>query len=100
MSLKNYLKSDLEAFFNVGEFAQEVSYYLGAISTTITVQFFDQESELGDSMMRKMVFKKDDLPNISKEGYFLINTIKYGVIDFRPDEENLLMQVILQKGMR
>ena len=100
MSLKTYLKSDLDTFFEIDEFAQDVSYYLGAVSSTVRVQFFDEESNLGDSMMRKLIVKKDDLPNISKDGYFLIDTIKYGIIDFRPDEENLLMQVLLQKGMR
>ena len=100
MSLKKHLKNDLNVFFSIDEFAQDVSYYLGAVSTTVRVQFFDEESDLGDSMMRKMVFKKDDLPNISKSGFFLIDTKKYGIIDFRADEENLIMQVILQKAMR
>jgi len=100
MNFKEHIKADLEVFFNTDEFAQEVKYYLGTRSTKVTVQFFDQESELGDSMMRKIIFKKEDLPNISKDGSFLIDTIKYGIIDFRPDEENLLMQVILQKAMR
>ena len=100
MSLKTFLKSDLDVFFNIGEFAQEVDYYLGSISTTIAVQFFDEESDLGDSMMRKMVLRYDDLPNLSKSGYFVIDSEKYGVLDFVPDEERLVWNIILQKGMK
>jgi len=100
MSLKDYLAKDLEAFFSLNEFAQKVTYYLGAIPVDVDVQFFDQESDLGDSMMRKLVIKKADLPNLSKDGYFIINEVKYGVVDFMPDEENLIQQVILQREMK
>lgn len=97
---KNQLKNDLSVFFNDEEFAQEVKYYLGSVSTSVTVQFFDTESDLGDSMMLKMICRLTDLPSLSKDGYFLIETVKYGVLDFRPDDENLLMQIVLQKGMK
>lgn len=100
MSLKQYLKSDLDVFFNIGEFAEEVKYYLGGTSTDVEVQFFDEESDLGDSMLRKLIVRYDDLPNLSKDGIFLINDDKYGVLDFMPDEERLLWNVILQKGMK
>ena len=100
MTLKNQLKSDLNEFFNEDDFAEEVKYYLGSVSSSVTVQFFDQESDLGDSMMRKMLCRVNDLPNLSKDGYFIIGVTKFGVIDFRPDEENVLMQIILQKGMK
>tara|TARA_R110000772_G_C13138329_1_gene423695 strand:- start:408 stop:665 length:258 start_codon:yes stop_codon:yes gene_type:complete len=84
----------------VDEFAEEVLYFDGSTSTTVTVQFFDQESDVADVSMRKLVCAFSDLPNLSTSGYFLINTIKYGVLDFMPDEENVMMQVILQEGMR
>ena len=101
MNFKSQLKSDFETvFLNKDEFAQEVKYYLGSTSTTVTVQHFDEESDLGDSMMKKMVCKVDDLPNLSEDGYFLIDTVKYGILDFRPDEENVMMQILLQKGMK
>ncbi len=100
MSLKTYLKSDLDTFFNLDEFAQDVTYYLGSISSEVTVQFFDEESDLGDSMMRKLICRVSDVPSLSKDGYFIINGIKYGVIDFMPDEEGLIQQVILQKSMK
>ena len=100
MSFKNLLKSDLDVFLNEDEFAQEVYYFLGSSSTKVTVQFFDEESDLGDSMMRKLICRITDLPNISKENsYFLINTVKYGILDFNPDEENVMLYVLLQKGM-
>ena len=100
MSFKNQLKIDLDEFLNDAEFAQEVKYYLGAVSTSVTVQFFDDESDVADTLIRKMLCRIDSLPSLSKDGYFLIDTIKYGVIDFKPDEEEVLMQIILQKGMK
>lgn len=100
MTFKNQLKSDLDTFLNDEEFAEEVFYFNGSTSTKVTVQFFDEESDLGDSMMRKLVCRVEDLPNISKDGYFLIQTVKFGILDFRPDEENRLQQVLLQKGMK
>jgi len=100
MSLKKILREDLDVFFNDEEFAEEVIYYLGATSTSVVVQFFDEESDLGDSLLRKMVVKVDDLPSISREGYFLINGAKYGIIDFFPDEQNLIYNVLTQKGMK
>lgn len=100
MSLKNYLKSDLEVFLNEDDFAEEVMYFLGSTSTKVIVQYFDQESDLGDSMMMKLVCRVDALPNLSKDGYFLIETVKYGILDFMPDEQNVMMQVLLQEGMR
>ncbi len=51
-------------------------------------------------MMRKMVLRYDDLPNLSKSGYFVIDSEKYGVLDFVPDEERLVWNIILQKGMK
>lgn len=100
MSLKSYLKSDLDTFFNVEEFGQTVDFYIGSTSTSVDVQFFDQESDLGDSMFKKMVMRVGDLPNISKQGYFIINNEKFGVVDFRPDEENLILQILLQKAKK
>ena len=97
---KTQLKTDLDEFLDDEVFAQEVEYYLGSVSASVTVQFFDTESNLGDSMLLKMICRLTDLPNLSKDGYFLINTVKYGILDFRPDEENVLMQIILQKGMK
>jgi len=100
MSLKTQIASDLDTFFNIGEFAEEVEYSDGVNSSTVTVQFFDEESDLGDTMMRKLILKKEDLLTLSKDGYFIINSTKYGVIDFMPDEQMLIQQVILQKVKR
>jgi len=100
MSFKDQLKLDLDVFFNIDEFAVEVIYHLGKTSTPVTVQFFDEESGLGDSVLRKLIVKHDDLPTLSKDGYFMINEVKYGVVDFIPDEEKLIFNVILRKGMR
>jgi hypothetical protein len=36
---------------------------------------------------------------MSKNGYFLINGDKYGIVDFNPDEQDLLWNVLTQKGM-
>ncbi len=99
MTFKNSLELDLDTFFNVDEFAQEVKYYLGATSTSVVVQFFDEESDLGDSMLRKLVVKVSSLPDLSTDGYFLIGGEKYGVVDFMPDEQNLIFNVITQRGM-
>lgn len=99
MTFKNQLKSDFEnTFLNVDEFAEEVEYFDGTNSVTVKAQFFDAESDLGKSMMLKMVCRVEDLPNISKKGYFLVNTVKFGVLDFTPDEENIIMQILLQEG--
>jgi hypothetical protein len=100
MSLKTILEEDLVTFFNIDEFAEEVIYYLGAVSTPVVIQFFDEESDLGDSMFRKILVKVADLPTLSREGYFLIGGEKYGVIDFFPDEQNLINNVLTQKGMK
>lgn len=99
MSFKDQIKADLDVFFNADEFAEEVEYYEGAISSSVIVQFFDEESGLGDSLIRKLIVKCEDLPNLSKSGYFDIKTIKYGVIDFVPDEQGLIFNVVLRKGM-
>ena len=99
MTFQEAINQDLAVFFNTGEFAREVDYFLGSVSNKVVVQFFDEESDLGDSMMRKLVVKLDDIPNISRNGYFIIDGEKYGVIDFMPDEQGLIQQVILQKGM-
>lgn len=96
MTFKDQLKQDLSVFFNPDEFGTVVEYHLNGNHTNVPVQFFDEESELGDSRLRKMVFDINELPNISKNGYFIIGSDKYGVVDFKPDEEELLMQVILQ----
>ncbi len=99
MSLRDNLEKDLDVWFNVDEFARRVRFYVGTSSTEVAVQFFDEESDLGDSMMRKLIVKKSDLQNISKDGYFLIDGVRYGVVDYIPDEENLIYNVLLQKGM-
>lgn len=100
MSLKTYLNSDLDTFFNVDDFAEEVTYYLGSVTTDVVVQFFDDESDLGDSIFRKLIVKVVDLPSLSKDGYFAINGHNYKVIDFIPDEQNLVFNIITRKGMR
>lgn len=97
MSLKKNLKSDLAIFFTDDEFAEEVEYNLGTDSYPVTVQFFDEESALGDTMLRKVIAKFDEIQNISKDGYFRINGDKYGVISFMPDEQKLIQQIILRK---
>ena len=99
MSLKTYLESDLDTFFNVDEFAEEVDYYLGSTVTKVVVQFFDEESDLGDSLYRKLIVRVSELPSLSKEGYFAINGGDYKVLDFIPDEQNLIFNVITRKGM-
>ena len=99
MSLKTYLESDLDTFFNIGEFAEEVTYHLSAEITDVTVQFFDVESDLGDSMFRKLVVKVADLPTLSNQGYFLIDSKKYGVISFYEDEQSLIYNVLTQESM-
>ena len=99
MSFKDQLETDLAVFFNTDEYAVDVTYHHSGVTTTVTVQFFDDESDMGDSMMRKLIAKVTDVPTISKSGYFLINGDKYGVIDFKPDEQGLIMQILLQKGM-
>lgn len=98
MSLKKLMKEDLSIFFNEDEFGQEVSYYQGSSSTKLFVQFFDEDAETTSSLLRKMIFPETALPNLSTSGYFLIEGVKYGIIDFDLDEQSLLMQVILQKG--
>ena len=100
MSLKTYLKSDLDTFLNVDDFGEEVDYYLGSVTTKVVVQFFDEESDLGDSLYRKLIVRVDDMPSMSKDGYFAINGDDYKVIDFIADEQNLIFNVITQKGMR
>jgi len=100
MTLKSSLKKDLEVFFNVDEFADKVSYFIGSTSTDVTVQFYDEESAMGDTLLRKMVIPIDEIPNLSRDGYFIIGGNKYGVIDFFPDEQNLIFNVITQKGMK
>ena len=99
MSLKTYLESDLDTFFNVDEFAEEVDYYLGSTVTKVVVQFFDEESDLGDSLYRKLIVRVSQLPSLSKDGYFAINGDDYKVLDFIPDEQNLIFNVITKKGM-
>ena len=99
MSLKQNLKDDLKTFFNETEFAEEVVYHDGATSTTVIVQFFDEESDLGDSIFRKLIVEVSELPNLSNNGYFTIGGGDYAVIDFVPDEQNLIFNVITQKGM-
>jgi len=100
MSLKTQLKNDLAVFFNIDEFAYTVEYHQdGNIAIPVAVQFFDEESDLGDSMMRRLSVPVDKLPTLSRRGYFAINGDKYGVVDFMPDEEGLIFNVILQKGM-
>ena len=100
MGFKDQLKVDLDVFFDIDEFAVEVVYHLGKITTPVTVQFFDEESGLGDSLIRKLIVKYHDLPTLSKDGYFMIDEVKYGVIDFIPDEEKLIFNVILRKEKR
>jgi len=100
MSLKTNLKDDLDLFFNEEEFADEVSFYLGSRVTKVVVQVFDEESDLGDSIFRKLIVKVADLPTLSKDGYFAIDGENYKVIAFIPDEMNLIFNVITQKGMK
>ena len=100
MSLKDNLEADLGTFFNVDDFAVEVEYRLHSDSTKVVVQFFDIESDLGDSMMVKLIARVSDLPNISKDGYFLLRGDKYGVIDFTPDEQGIVLNALLQKRNR
>ena len=97
MSFQSQLKSDLAVFLNGDEFAYEVEYILNTTSTLLTVQFFDDESDVADTMVRKIVADYDDIPTISRSGYFVIDGDKYGVLDFRLDEEQLIMQIVLQK---
>lgn len=100
MNFKDDLLDDLQVFFDTDEFGQVVSYYINEDEPiTFSSQLFDDESELTDTMVSKMVYNKDYLPNISKEGFFVINNNKYGILAFTLDEEKLLMQVMLQKGM-
>ena len=100
MDFKSYLESDLAVFLNTEEFAYTVEYHVGTDPVVeVEVQFFDEESDLGDSMMRKLVARVSDVPTISKNGFFMVEGDKYGIIDFRPDEENLILQVLLQKAM-
>jgi hypothetical protein len=100
MTFKEQLADDLSVWLNVDEFAEEIDYVdaVGLV-TKVVVQFFDDESDLGDSMFRKLIARKTDLPTMSKNGYFLINGDKYGIVDFNPDEQDLLWNVLTQKGM-
>lgn len=100
MSLKTYLESDLDTFFDVDDFAEEVDYYLGSNTTKVVVQFFDEESDMGDSIFRKLIVRVSDLPTLSEDGYFAIDGDDYKVLSFIPDEQNLVFNVITQKGMK
>jgi hypothetical protein len=97
MTFKDNLVQDLDTFFNIDEFAEEVEYRLLSDSTLVVVQFFEIESDLGDSMMVKLIARVGDIPNISKDGYFVINSEIFGVIDFSPDDQNIVLNVLLQK---
>lgn len=98
MSLKTSLSKDLEVFFNLDDFAEEVDYRLGSNTTKVVVQFFDEESDLGNSIFRKMIVRVEDLPSLSKEGYFAINGEDYKVLDFIPDEQNLIFNVVTRRA--
>ena len=100
MGFKDYLKSDLDTFLNVDEFAEEVKYHFKGTTTEVVVQFFDEESDLGDSMFRKIIVKVDDMPTMSNEGYFLIDNVQYGIISFYKDSQGLLYQILTQEGTK
>lgn len=101
MSFKDQVKRDLETVFfnNSDEFEQEVSYFDGADSTTLIVQMINEESDLVPHILRHISFPVDRLLGLSKSGYFTIDGEKYGVLDFYPDEEGLIMHVMTQKGL-
>lgn len=98
MSFKDDMKNDLSEFLNEDEFAEEVHYFLGSVSAKVVVQFFDEESNLGNSLVRKVILRVSDLPNLSNEGIFKMKDGSYKVLSFIKEESGLIFNIITQKG--
>jgi len=96
------MRTDIaDIFMNTEAFAVELSFYQSKNHQPVAIkaQHFDDESDMGSVLLKRIVCSYDDISQIlSTDGYFIIDGDKYGVKSYESDEHHLMMYILAQKG--
>jgi hypothetical protein len=91
MTFKEQARLDLPIFFDVDEFGTR-AYRNGIVSY---VQRFVEPNDFGDSFYTRLVGRCADFLTLKKDDVITVDGKDYGVVSFRKDEYEQLVEIFL-----
>ncbi len=93
MTFKEHLQADLPVFFDTTEYGTEAIF----LTNTVNVQRFVEQNDFGDAFYTRIVGRSSDFPGIAKNDIVTVDGTDYGVVSFRIDEFNQIIEVFLNE---
>lgn len=103
-ALTTQMTTDLEVFFNSGDFAAAATYtHIGSIAVEISVLFddafqaFNAETGRYETSAPQAVCKASDVSGVAHRDVLVINSVTYYVTGIQPSDDGLTTTLILSK---
>ena len=96
MDFATLVQNDVKDIF-LKEFSQTAIFKSSTTLKEITVQFFEQSLDSMDTTYFHAWCSYDEVKSVNKNDTLEINGIKYGIVDFSPDEFQSGINMFLQK---
>ena len=96
MDFATLVQNDVKDIF-LKEFSQTAIFKSSTTLKEITVQFFEQSLDSMDTTFFHAWCSYAEVKSVAKNDTLEINGIKYGIVDFSPDEFQSGINMFLQK---
>jgi len=94
---KDIMKADMKSTFVNGDFTVEAIYQVGNDPKPVTVHFFKDALDKMETLYSHIWCAFEDVRYIKKNEQFIIDNVKYGVVDFTHDEHKMGVDIFLSE---
>ena len=96
-NFKDMMAQDMKDTFLNGDFTVQAIYQVGNDPKEITVQFFKDSLDKMETLYSHIWCNFEDVPYLQKNEQFIIDGVKYGVVDFAVDEHGIGVDIFLSE---